>query len=474
MQLIIQRESKRKDPPHADVVSQDYTSTLFPHLEHWRKQYGLVYTYTLAFKQHLYVNEPELVKEMNHLNTLDLGRPPYMSKKLAPLLGNGVVRSNGPFWAHQRKLIAQEFFMDKVKGMVGLMVESVVPLLDKWEEKIKAQGGGMEAEIEVHEDLRSLTADMISRACFGSSYDKGKQIFSKLRTLQTAISNSSGNYLFSAANFGFLPTKKEKEIKRVEKEIESLIWGTVQERELTQCSREDKDLMQLLLEASVNDDTKEGKDKLSSKQFVVDNCKNIYFAGHETTAITASWCLVLLALYPEWQSRIRAEYSAFCNNGGLIIPDSDSVSRLKSVKMVIHETLRLYPPAAFVSREALEETQVGNILVPKGVCIWTVISTLHRDPHTWGSDVNEFRPERFADGVSKACKFPQAYIPFGVGPRLCLGKNFAMVQLKVVISLIVSRFQFKLSPNYTHSPVYRMLVEPGYGVAIIAQKVEDR
>lgn len=139
--------------------------------------------------------------------------------------------------------------------------------------------------------------------------------------------------------------------------------------------------------------------------------------------------------------------------------------------MVIQEALRLYPPAAFVSREALGDTQIGNIFVPKGVCLWTLIPTLHRDPEIWGPDANEFKPERFAGGVSKACKLPQAYIPFGVGPRLCLGKNFAMAQLKVVLSLVVSKFSLSLSAKYRHSPTYRMIVEPEHGVHVIIRKI---
>ena len=139
--------------------------------------------------------------------------------------------------------------------------------------------------------------------------------------------------------------------------------------------------------------------------------------------------------------------------------------------MVIHEVLRLYPPAAFVSREAYEDIQIGDLNVPKGVCLWTLIPTLHRDPEIWGPDANEFNPERFKEGVCQACKFPQAYVPFGLGPRLCLGKNFAMVQLKVVLALIISKFSFSLSLSYRHSPAYRMIVEPGHGVYITIQKL---
>nr|QNS29980.1 cytochrome P450 [Nothapodytes nimmoniana] len=446
-----------------EFVAHDYTSTLFPYFEQWRKEYGSIYTYSTGNKQHLYVNHPDLVKDMNQSFTLDLGKPQYVTKRLAPMLGNGILRSNGQIWAQQRKIVAPEFFLDRVKGMMGLMLESAQPLMKKWEACIDAHGGRL-AEIRVEEDLRSVSADVISRACFGSSYFKGKEIFTKLRTLQKTISNQS--VLFGVPTFGFLQTRKQKEVKGLEKEIESLIWEAIKERE-RECLGVEKDLLQSILEAAIND--LHYVDKELSRRFIVDNCKNIYFAGHESTAVAASWCLMLLALHPEWQDRVRQEMDKVCSDG---ILTADSLPKLKMVTMVIQETLRLYPPAAFVSREALEETQIGHILVPKGVCVWTLIPTLHRDPEIWGSDANEFKPERFANGVFNACKVPQVYVPFGLGPRLCLGKNFALVQLKVVLSLIISKFSFSLSPNYRHFPAYRMIVEPGNGVQVLVQRLK--
>ncbi|KAE8700294.1 CYP714A1 protein [Hibiscus syriacus] len=412
---------------HSEIVAHDYTSTLFR------------------------------ISITGENNTL--GKDAYMTKVLKPMLGNGIIRSNGQLWAHQRKIIASEFFMDKVKGMVELMVESTAPLLKKWEATIDARGGRA-TEINVDDDFRSFSADVIARACFGSSYVKGKQIFSKLRSIRTTITEQG--FLFGHSSSRFLPNNNK--VSTLEREVELLIWETVKQRQ-QECfgkSLGQKDLMQHILESAVTDAS------VAPQKFIVDNCKNIYFAGHESTAITASWCLMLLALHPEWQSRIREEVAQVFTNG---LPDADSISRLKMVTMVIQETMRLYPAGAFVTREALEETRMGNILVPKGVCIWTVIPTLHRDPDIWGPDANEFKPERFINGVSKACKSPQGYIPFGLGTRLCLGKNFAMVQLKVLLALIVSKFTFSLSPSYRHSPVFRMLVEPEHGVYIRIQKI---
>ncbi|KAK7275912.1 hypothetical protein RIF29_17038 [Crotalaria pallida] len=444
------------------LAHDDHIATIFPYFEHWRKQYGRLYTYSTGMKHHLYVNEPELVREINQCNTLDLGKPSHNSKKIGPLFGNGIVRANGLSWAHQRKLLAPEFFMDKVKGMVDLIVKSAQPLLTKWEECIEAQGGGNGiAEVTVDADLRGFSANVISMVCFGHSYSKGKEIFEKIRTLKDAIANSG--YLFGISSFR--GTMKQSEIGNLEKEIETLIWELVKERKASSSS--EKDVLQSLLEAAKNDEN-QGLGEKFCKQFIVDNCKNLYLAGHETTTIAASWSLMLLALYPEWQDRIRTEVAQYCPNG---IPNTDSLPLLKTVTMVIQEVLRLYPPGVFVAREAYEDVQIGNLHVPKGVNIWTLVPTLHRDPEIWGPDANKFKPERFKDGVSKACKFPQSYAPFGLGARLCVGKNLGMMELKIVLALIISKFNLSLSPCYKHSPAFKILVEPEHGVQLLIQKI---
>ncbi|EOY20233.1 Cytochrome P450, family 714, subfamily A, polypeptide 1, putative [Theobroma cacao] len=145
--------------------------------------------------------------------------------------------------------------------------------------------------------------------------------------------------------------KKQNVITNSEKEIESLNWEIVKERE-RKCIKAfslENDLLHLILERPLNDQSL-GKD--SSKCFTVDNCNNMYFTGHKSTAVVSSWCLILLALHLEWQSHILTKVAQVC---GEKLPDADSVSHMKIVTMVIQETLHLYPPVAFVSKEALEE-----------------------------------------------------------------------------------------------------------------------
>lgn len=139
--------------------------------------------------------------------------------------------------------------------------------------------------------------------------------------------------------------------------------------------------------------------------------------------------------------------------------------------MVIQETLRLYPPAVFVIRQALEDIKLKDILLPKGMNIQIPIPILQRLPDLWGPDALDFNPKRFENGVLGACKFPQAYMPFGVGARVCLGQHLAMTELKVILSLILSKFSFSLSPAYQHCPAFRLVIEPENGVNLHVRRV---
>lgn len=143
---------------------------------------------------------------------------------------------------------------------------------------------------------------------------------------------------------------------------------------------------------------------------------------------------------------------------------------LLQLTMVIQETLRLYPPGALVARETLQDMNFGGIHIPKGVNIFIPVSPLHHDPAIWGPDVLEFKPERFSGGILRACRLPQTYLPFGLGPRTCLGQHFAMAELKVILSLLLVKFSFTLSPNYRHSPILRLIVVPEFGMKLLLNK----
>jgi cytochrome P450 family 714 subfamily C len=139
--------------------------------------------------------------------------------------------------------------------------------------------------------------------------------------------------------------------------------------------------------------------------------------------------------------------------------------------MVIQESLRLYSPASFILREALHDMKLHNVNVPKGTVIQVTISMLHRDLDAWGPDEDVFNPNRFADGISGACKYPHMYAPFGFTPKTCAGQNLAMLELKIVLSLLLMRFSFDLSPSYVHYPVFRLTVVPEHDLPLIVKEI---
>lgn len=442
-------------------ISHDWPAVVFPHIERWRKQYGPIFLYTTGNIHMMAVVDPEMVKEISLCSSLNLGKPSYLSTERGPLLGQGILTSNGPFWAHQRKIIAPEFYLAKVKVMVNLIVDSTMKVLESWESEI-GEIGNRDVEIKVDEDMRSLSADIISRACFGSSYSLGKGIFTKLHSLLNVMSKVS----LGVPGLRHVPIKHNREIWRLSREIDTAILDVVNIRRQTS---HEKDLLQLILDAAENEGaTCDLPNNVTPNKFIIDNCKNIYLAGHETTATSSSWCLMLLAAYPEWQERIRQEVLQVCGHEP---PDAEKLTSMKMLTMFIQEALRLYPPVAYVIKEALQDIDLKGILIPKGVTVQIIISFLHQNPDLWGSDAHVFNPERFSKGITNACKVPQAYMPFGLGTRICVGQHFAMAELKVILSLILLRFSLSLSPDYTHSPAFQMVIQPKHGVILHLRKI---
>ncbi|CAN4101131.1 unnamed protein product [Withania somnifera] len=445
---------------NGDIVeSHNCGATVLPFFDQWQRQYGDVFMFSLGNTQIVHVTQPDMVREITTCTSLDLGKPTYQAKEMGSLLGNGILTSNGPFWAHQRKILAPELYMEKVKGMINLVQDSALALLSSWNNQIESQGGS--ADIKIDPYIRSFSGDVISKACFGSNFSKGKEIFFKLRALQEAFSRRV--LATGIPGTRYVPSKINRETWALEKEIKALILKVVKEKR-REAAGSEKDLLQMVLEGAVTNMSTQNE----IDSFIVDNCKNIYLAGYETTAVAATWCLMLLAANPIWQQRVRDEVLQICKGQ---VPDAGMIRQMKQLTMVINESLRLYPPVAVMSREALKDMKFGEINVPKGVNLWTLVTTLHTDPNIWGADSYKFNPQRFANGIRGACKSPHVYMPFGVGPRVCLGQNLAVVELKILISLILTKFSFTISPKYVHSPALNLVIEPGHGVYLSLRKL---
>ncbi|TYJ48182.1 hypothetical protein E1A91_A01G042800v1 [Gossypium mustelinum] len=347
--------------------------------------------------------------------------------------------------------------------MLPAFYQSCSDMLRKWEKMVCTEGY---CELDVWPYLVDLTRDVISRSAFGSSFKEGKRIFQLLEDqLVLTIKLIQTVYI---PGWRFLPTKTNREMKMKHRDIKESLREMIKRREKAIKAGEEsnEDLLDILVESNIRE--MEAKNMGMSIEDVIEECKLFYFAGQETTSVLLVWTMVLLARYPDWQSKTREEVLHVLGDSK---PDADGLNRLKVVTMILYEVLRLYPPVVELGRSVPKEIKLGNLLLPAGAEVSVPILQIHHDKDLWGDDAREFKPERFAEGVSKATKSQVTFLPFGWGPRICIGQNFAMMEAKMAMAMILQRFWFELSPSYAHSPYSRATLRPQHGAQIVLHKL---
>ncbi|CAN0900666.1 Cytochrome P450 709B2 [Linum grandiflorum] len=409
--------------------------------------------------------DPELAKQILcnkfgfFVKTTPTSRPSLV-------FGKGLVMLDGPVWARRRRILNPAFSMDKLKVMMNMMASSTLEMVWEWGKHAASKDGCW--EIEVNSEFKKLTADIIAHTCFGSSYLEGIQVFKAMEHLQRRSAAALTNVFIPGSRY--LPTPSNREIWKLDRELNTSL-GSIIEKRLSSNSSNDgggggygDDLLGIMIDASemAGDDN-----KLKMKE-IMDECRSFFFSGHQTTSNLLTWAIFLLTIHQEWQQSLREEVLKECGTNN--IPDADSLPKLKLMNMVLLETLRLYSPALEAFRTTTQDIKLGDLDVPKGTSLYIPIIMINRSKALWGDDSNEFKPMRFENGVSTAAKHPNAFLSFGMGPRVCIGQNFAMMEAKSVMALLLQRFSFSLSPQYKHSPGNWPL-QPQYGMPVIVNPI---
>ncbi|KAK1438001.1 hypothetical protein QVD17_03802 [Tagetes erecta] len=411
----------------------------------------------------LHVTDPTMLKEI--LANYEDFQKQRGGNPLTSLLAKGLVDVEGDQWVKHRKIINPAFHVEKLKHMVPAFYESCDEMMNKWEESLKDKSS---CEMDVWPDLQTMAADVISRTSFSSSYVEGRKIFELQREQAELIITAARSIYIPGSRF--LPTKNNKRMKAIAREVKRLVKGIIDKRvtEMKEGKDSNDDLLGILLDSNYKEIKQHGNNKFGlSIDDVIEECKLFYFAGQETTTNLLVWTMILLGQHKNWQDRARDEVLNVFEDRK---PDIEGLSQLKTINIIFLEVLRLYPPVVGMPRMVHKETKLGNMTLPAGTLMQLHTMLSHYDPNIWGHDVKEFKPERFSQGVSKVTKGQTAFIPFGGGPRVCIGQNFAMLEAKMSLAMILLRFSFELSPSYSHAPYTIITLQPQYGAHLILHK----
>uniref|UniRef100_A0A0D9VUF9 Cytochrome P450 n=1 Tax=Leersia perrieri TaxID=77586 RepID=A0A0D9VUF9_9ORYZ len=430
---------KEGDGQVLDIHDHNYLPRIAPHYLRWRDQYGEPFLFWYGPKPRICIFDYELARQIlssksGHFLKNDA------PQTLVALMGKGLVLVEGTNWVRHRRVINPAFNMDKLKMMIKTMMDCAQSLANELED-VALKNNNRETEVEFNRKFRELTADIISHTAFGSSYRLGKEAFHAQHDL-TEITMAT-LFQVQLPGFNYLPTERNRRKWKLEKNLRNALMQIIQLRLASKDGEYDNDLLGLMLGACTSD--KQGEVSLSMDE-IIDECKTFFFAGHETTALLLTWTVFLLSVYPEWQERLRNEMT-----------------------MVLLETLRLYNPAIFIQRKPTTDITVGSLKIPAGVAVYIPIPIMHRDKQVWGEDADKFNPLRFQNGVTRAAKIPHALLSFSIGPRSCIGQNFAMLEAKSVMAVMLRKFSFSVSPGYMHAPVDIITLKPKFGLPVIVK-----
>jgi cytochrome P450 len=360
-------------------------------------------------------------------------------------LGNGLLTSGGDYWKKQRKLAQPAFQPKNIHNYAEIMVRLTDKALKTWKDG---------EERDIHLDMMAITLDIVAKTLFDADVADDAKVVAE--SLEVAMEHFSGSLVLLFIPY-FLPLKSNQHLRRAVQRLDDIMYRIIKERRANNV--DNGDLLSRLMNA--RDDDGSG---MTDKQ-MRDELITLFLAGHETTALTLTYTLYLLSQNPEVEAKLVEELNTVL--GGRL-PGLEDVPKLTYTDWVVREGMRLYPPAWAIGRETTKEFDLHGYRIRKGAQIVISMYMMQRDPR-WFTDPNSFKPERWANDFAKT--LPRcAYMPFGEGPRICIGQYFAMMEAVLLLSSIVQRYHLELSPrtNFVLAPSITM--RPKHGIQMIVHR----
>lgn len=400
------------------------------------------------------VNDPQAVRRIFLDNVANYRKDALQLRVLRPGLGTGLLTAEGEDWRIQRRALAPLFSPRQVADFAPAMHRVARAAAERYL-------AGREARVrDVCVDMARVTLEVLEQTLFSQGLARGAAAF------QDAVTRYFETFgrldpldLVGAPQIlpRFWRLRGRSTLQFFENAVDDIIGA--RKSLIESGAAAPNDLLTLLLRAQ---DPQTGR--AISEADVRANIVTFIGAGHETTANALTWSLYLLSQAPDWRARAEAEVDARFDPEN----QGDPSESLPVVKAVLEEALRLYPPAAFLSREAIAEDWLAGVRIPAGTVVTVAPYVLHRHRRLW-SDPDAFDPSRFL-GENRERIDRYAYIPFGAGPRVCIGMSFALQEAVIVLAHLLRALRFDLAPGHVVAPIQRVTLRPRFGMRMIVRR----
>jgi cytochrome P450 len=410
-------------------------------------RYGDIVRVRLAGSTAYLLNHPDLMEEVLVGQNRNFIKHTFFWRHVRAIFGDGLLTSEGDFWRRQRRLAQPAFHRERIASYGKVMVDYSQGMLGQW------RNGDIR---DVHQDMMELTMKIVVKTLFNSEMaDEVEEVGS---AFEVVIQEIAKRFRRPFRIPDGIPTPGNLRYRRSVQRLDRLVYRIIEER--SRSGRDAGDLLSLLLAARDEDGS-----RMNEKQ-IRDEVVTLFLAGHETTALTLSWTFYLLSQNPAVDARLAAELAQALGERS---PTVDELPRLRFAEMVVMESMRLYPPAYVVGREALADCTLGGYRVPAGTTVFMSPYLMHRDPRYF-EDPQSFLPGRWeGDRVKRLPRF--AYFPFGGGPRVCIGNQFAMMEAVLLLATIARKFRLRLVPGHPITPFPSITLRPHHGVRV---ELEER
>jgi cytochrome P450 len=409
--------------------------------------------YLGGLKEAIVTTNPAVIQHVLKTNAENYQKSDIQVKRMGHFLGKGLLTTHGEAWRTQRRLIQKGFDRKQLEALSAIMQGSLAESLRDFDRQI---GSG---PVDIYPHLMKMTFAMVAKSLFGAQL-KDEDIDLVSHTICTVQEFIVRQTLQPYLNPWFSVSGELRRHEGMRARADSILMAYIQQRRHQEPGH---DLLQTLMDARYTDG--EGM----SDQLVLSESMQLLVAGHETSSNALSWLLYLLSSRADCLEKVRQEFDSVLGDAPLTYSD---VPKFEFVTQVIQEALRLYPPFWMVDRMAVADDRVADLAIPRGSTVIVHVYGAHHAPRYW-PDPESFDPERFGKANEKQ-HAPFTYLPFGAGPRGCIGGNYAMLQILMILSALLRKYDFELSPGQTIEARAMVILRPKHGIRMTFTQASAR